>query len=306
MPGPPDDQGDHDQRYDEEGADPTDAFALVGNEVRAEIIRALGDARVEQRYPPVLSFSELRSRAASGCDSSRFNYHLQQLVGHYVERVDEGYRMRSAGRVLYQTIRAGTFDRRESARTVDAGFDCYHCGAAVRTTVDEGTVRVRCPDCEYVYAISGAPPGATEDGEVSLEQVATYYHHKHLAFARGVCPTCGDEPGVELVPVDGLPFADPDRQELYVYRACETCGDQRHLSLGTALLPDPNLRDFCRAHGVDVLATPLWELEFAATDRSVDVRSTDPWEVALTVAYGDDALELVVDGELTVLERHGG
>lgn len=281
-----------------------DVFGLVGNEVRAEIIRTFGDARVEQRYPPVLTFSELRSRTDTGIDSSRFNYHLQQLVGHYVERVEDGYRMRSPGRTLYQTIRAGTFSGPESARIGDAGFECYYCGATVEASIEDGDIVVRCPDCEYTYAIAGAPPGAIEDGSVDVDQVAAAYHHRHLAFARGVCVTCGNEPDAELVRPGTLPFADPERQELYVYRSCRNCGDQRHLSLGTALLPDPDVVGFCRDHGVDVLSTPLWELEFAATDRSVTVRSTDPWEAALEIAYGDDRLELVVDGDLAIVERN--
>jgi hypothetical protein len=48
---------------EEHATDPEDVFGLVGNAIRIEILRALGDARVEGRFPPVLSFSDLRSRA---------------------------------------------------------------------------------------------------------------------------------------------------------------------------------------------------------------------------------------------------
>ncbi|MFT4884948.1 MAG: hypothetical protein ACI8U4_002466, partial [Natronomonas sp.] len=54
----------------------SDAFGLVGNEIRTDILRALGDARVEQGYKPVLSFSELRDRTETDVGSSKFNYHL--------------------------------------------------------------------------------------------------------------------------------------------------------------------------------------------------------------------------------------
>jgi hypothetical protein len=211
--------------------------------------------------------------------------------------------MRAEGRELYQTLRAGTFESHESTLTVDADFDCYYCGTGAEATVDEGTVTVECPDCEYLYAIAGAPPGAIENETVSLEQVAAFYHHRHLGFARGVCVTCGTEPTTERVSPDDVPFADAERQVLYVYRGCENCGDQRHLSLGTYLLSDPHLRAFCADHGVDVLETPLWELAFAATDRHVTLRSTDPWEAVLTVTYGDETLEIVVDEDLSVIER---
>lgn len=281
----------------------SDAFRLVGSEIRTDILRALGDARVEKGHKPVLSFSELRDRTETDVGSSKFNYHLQELVGQYVERVEDGYQMRAEGRELYQTLRAGTFESHESTLTVDADFDCYYCGTGVEAMVDEGTVTVECPGCDYLYGIAGAPPGAIEGDTVALEQVGAFYHHRHLGFARGVCVTCGTEPTTERVSPADVPFADGDRQELYVYRSCENCGDQRHLSLGTYLLSDPHLRAFCADHGVDVLSTPLWELEFAATDRHVTVYPTDPWDATLTVTYDDETLEIVVDEDLSVIER---
>lgn len=286
-----------------DGESSVDAFALVGNEIRAEIVRTLGDARVDRGTAPTLSFSELRSRTDTDVGSSRFNYHLKQLLGRYVESVEDGYRMRAEGRALYGTLRAGTFDETEAVHDVDAGFDCHYCGAGVTATVEQSIVTVACPDCAYTYGHSGAAPGAVEDESVALDQVAAFYHHRHLAFARGVCVTCGNDLDTELLDAETAPFADADRRVLSVYRSCDHCGDQRHLTLGTALLPDPELVAFCHEHGVDALATPLWELPFAATDRGVIVRSSDPWEVALVVEFGDDALELVADGDLTVVER---
>lgn len=280
-----------------------DAFALVGDEIRAEIIRTLGDARVEELSRPVLSFSELRSRADVDADSSRFNYHLQKLVGHFVERTDEGYRMRPEGRELYQTLRAGTFDRRASPSSVEVGLDCYYCGAAVEATFEDGIATVRCPDCEYLYDTAATPP-AVSDGESALAAVSEFNHHEHLAFARGVCSNCANALDTRFVEPSAVPFPGADRHEVYVYRSCGHCGDQRFLSVGEALLADTGLVSFCHERGLDVLSTPLWELEFAATDRSVTVRSTDPWEVALRVSLEGDTLELVVDGELTVVERN--
>lgn len=280
-----------------------DAFALVGDEIRAEIVRTLGDARVAERSRPVLSFSELRSRTGVEVDSSRFNYHLQKLVGHFVERTDEGYRMRPEGRELYQTLRAGTFDRRASPRSVEVGLDCYYCGAAVEATFEDGVATVRCPECEYLYDTAATPP-AVDDEAAALASVSLFTHHEHLAFARGVCSNCANALDAQFVPPAEVPFPGADRHEVYVYRPCDHCGDQRFLSVGEALLADTGLVSFCYERGLDVLSTPLWELEFAATDRYVTVRSTDPWEVALRVSLAGDALELVVDEDLTVVERN--
>jgi hypothetical protein len=281
---------------------PEDAFALVGNEIRAGILRTLGDARVEAGARPVLSFSELRKRTEVDVASSQFNYHLQQLVGRFVERTEEGYRMRPGGRRIYQTLRAGAFEPRDSDAVVDAGMDCHYCSGSVVAAFESGVVRIRCPDCEFLYDVGGTPP-AVEDAAEALESVAARIHHQHLAFARGVCDTCGNEVGTRFVDPGGLPFSGAERHDVYVLRQCDNCGDQRYLSVGEVLLSDPELVAFCHRRGLDVLSTPLWEMEFAATDRSVTVRDRDPWAVALEVSMDGDTLELVVDDDLDVVER---
>jgi hypothetical protein len=292
-----------DESQSDDGDSPVDAFAIVGNDIRAAIIRALGDARVERGVPPVLSFSELRSRTDADVGSSQFNYHLKQLLGRYVESLADGYQMRAEGRRLYGMIRAGTFEESDAVRGIDAGFACHYCGADVTATVEKSMVSVECPACAYTYGYSGAPPGAVAGESAALDRVAAFYHHRHLAFARGVCVTCGSELDTELLDAETAPYADADRRALSVYRSCAHCGDQRHLTLGTALLLDPDVVSFCHECGVDVFSTPLWELEFAATDRGVTVQSTDPWMVSLTIEFDGDALTLLVDGDLNVVER---
>lgn len=283
---------------------PENPFTLVGNEIRAEIVRTFGDAHVQEGSRPVLSFSELHSRVDVDVRSSQFNYHLQKLVGHFLEQTEDGYQLRPEGQLLYKTLVAGTFDRRSSLSSVDAGVDCYYCTTSVKATFDDGLVRIQCPGCEYLYDIATVPPGVVEDETVDLSQVSQYNHHKHLAFARGVCPTCGNALITELVSPDETPFLGGERHKVQVYRSCDHCGAQRYLSVGESLLTDHELISFCHEHGVDVLATPLWELEFAATDRTVTVHSTDPWEVALEVSFNDDTLELVVSEDLSVVERN--
>jgi hypothetical protein len=54
---------------------------------------------------------------------------------------------------------------------------------------------------------------------------------------------------------------------------------------------------------VDVTDTPIWELEFAATDRYTTVASRDPWRVTVAVGFADETLELVVDESVEVVER---
>ena len=78
-----------------ESYDPAAAFALLGDATRLRILRELWEA---QRDAPDegVPFEALRERAGVD-DSGRFNYHLGKLTGRFVERGDDGYRLRFAG-----------------------------------------------------------------------------------------------------------------------------------------------------------------------------------------------------------------
>lgn len=278
---------------------PQEAFALVGNEIRAEILRVLGEDPHS-----VHSFSELHSNVAVDSDSGQFNYHLRQLVGHFVDRCDNGYQLRPEGITLYRTIVAGTFTRRASLAPFDAGFGCYFCGTAVEATYDDGKFVVQCPDCDHVYLHDMAPPSLADDEQALLSRVDQYSRHDTLAVARGVCPICVGGIERQFISAAEGPFHSGEDLDVFVYLSCNHCGAGHYLSVGTALLKDPGLISFCYERGLDVTTTPVWELEFASTDRYTTVRSTAPWEVALELTLDDDTLELVVDENLNVIERN--
>ncbi|WP_232702514.1 DUF7351 domain-containing protein [Halobacterium wangiae] len=316
---------------------PEAALGLLGNDVRAEILWALSEARGEDG-PPALSFSELRERVAErreararaardpdppeSLDSSQFNYHLQQLVGHFVERRGEdgtaesqlvpamagdhgdGYALRPEGTTLTRTVRSMTFTDEATRDSLDVGLDCYFCETAVETAYGNGICKVQCPDCEYLYDYNLTPPGVVADSDAkTLSRVARYNRHVRLAFADGVCPYCASDVGHSFKDPAETGYPGRDRRTVLLHRQCGHCGNMDNLTLGEFLLGDPELVAFCHEHGVDVRSTPIWDLAFAATDQSVTVRSRDPWELALEVRLDGDTLELVVDDELSVVER---
>ncbi|WP_158058285.1 winged helix-turn-helix domain-containing protein [Halorussus halophilus] len=279
-------------------AAPQEAFALIGNEVRAEIVRALG---AEQSGHVVLPFSELRSRVATDVNSSKFNYHLQELVGQFVTKTEEGYKLRPEGLSLYRTIAAGSFTREASLAPFEVGLDCYFCDAPVEATYDDGQFLIRCSDCGHRYCHTMVPPSVVDDQQELLTRVANYTRYETLAVAGGVCPTCLNGVGTEFIPAGESPHHAGDQLDVLARRSCDHCGETHFMSLGVALLDHPELVTFCHERGLDVATTPIWDLEFASTDRSVTVRSRDPWEVALTLSLDGDRLELVVDGDLSVV-----
>ncbi|WP_164471844.1 winged helix-turn-helix domain-containing protein [Halosimplex salinum] len=283
-----------------DGADPEDAFALVGNETRAAILRALGETPHEG-----VSFSDLRERVDPDIDSGQFNYHLSQLTGQFVDDDDEGYTLRAEGLALYRLIRAGTVNRRASVEPFEVGLDCYFCDAPVEGEYEDGTFELRCPDCEHMYSHAQFPPSTVETGDTSdlLDRVDQYNRHKMLAYARDVCPICVSPLDTEFVPGEDVWSEGSERFDVFVSTDCEHCGASHYMSVGLAVLYHPAVVAFFHDHGVDVTSVPHWELEWAMTDEYLTVRSTDPWEVALSVPAGDETLELVVDEELTVGAR---
>ena len=282
------------------------AFALVGNEIRADIVRTLGDARGQAGSRPILSFSELHDRVDVDVVSSQFNYHLQQLVGNFVDQTEDGYRLHPVGSTLYRTIRAGTFTGSASFGPVDVGIDCYHCGTRVEGVYDEGMFTVQCRGCETLYDLLLVPPETLDpaDEDELLARLDQYARHERLAFSRGVCPVCVNALDTEFMDGDESPFAEFNDHDVVVHQSCSHCGKQSHVTVGEALLNDPGLVSFHWERGVDPTTIPIWHLEFAMTDAHTTVRSRDPWEVALEIRVGGDSLELVVDGELNVLERN--
>jgi DNA-binding transcriptional ArsR family regulator len=288
------------------GSDPNEVFALVGNETRAAIVRALGQAGGRDAARVTLSFSELRERVDVDVRSSQFNYHLQQLIGSFVEHVEDGYRLHRVGMTLYRTIVAGTFTRQELLDPIEVGVDCYFCESAIEATYEDAQFVVQCSGCDHAYIRMLVPPSAvgTEDEGELLARVDQFNRRDLLAYSRGVCSMCAHALDTQLMPAADAPMTGSAELDVFVHRPCDHCGAQPHVTLGLAFLYDPDVVSFFRERGLDVTATPVWELEFAMTDHYTTVHSTDPWEVALELTRDGDTLELVVDGDLNVVERN--
>jgi hypothetical protein len=280
-----------------------EAFAILGNEYRAEIVRTLGAAQGTDGPRPTMAFSDLYSAADVDVATSQFNYHLQQLVGPFVEKTPDGYRLRHQGVRLYRTILAGTYTRQTSMEEFGVGVECYYCGGAVVAAYADRRFTIRCSACDYEYSDTTAPPSIVEgDREALLGRMDQYLRQRIMAFSKGVCPVCANGPRTEILPAADLAVSGAEELDVFVHQSCDHCGAQQYMSVGLSLLYDATLVAFFAERGVDVTTTPIWELEFAMTDRFVEIRSTDPWELALCVEAAGDELELVVDDTLTVLD----
>ena len=84
-----------------------EAFKLLGDETRLAILLALWEAYDPHAKDNSVSFSTLYDRVSIR-DSGTFTYHLDKLVGHFVEETDDGYRLRNSGLTIVRAIIAGT------------------------------------------------------------------------------------------------------------------------------------------------------------------------------------------------------
>ena len=115
-----------------------DAFALLGNETRIQILKAVWRrTRSEgiERDGPV-SFSALQA-AVGAPDSGNFSYHLDQLVGPFIARVDGGYVIRRAGSHIVRAILAGSVTEEASFGPVVVDETCYRCDSPIAVSYDD-------------------------------------------------------------------------------------------------------------------------------------------------------------------------
>lgn len=91
---------------EDSGLPPDEAFAVLGDESRIDILKSLGEANDQ------LSFSELYERVDTP-DSGQFSYHLDKLLGHFVRKTDDGY---APGKRAFALSRPSSRERSPSRR----------------------------------------------------------------------------------------------------------------------------------------------------------------------------------------------
>ena len=291
-----------------EGVNSTDdavaSFAILGNEIRARILATLSAVRGPDDPPPVLSFSQLRDAVDIDVNSSKFNYHLQQLVGHYVERTGDGYRMRPAGMLLSRTIRAGTITEDLSVPTIEIGVDCYRCAGAIVADASFGEFWIECPDCDHFYDMVMAPPATVDPADEAglLTRLDRYNRHLRGAFSMGICPICMNDADVAIHRVSAYPYDAADLLERHVHWWCDRCGHRLFATPGMVAIDHPTVVTFFESRGEAITERTVWEYAFAMTDRATTVRSTEPLRLEMTLECGGDVLVVVLDESATVVE----
>ncbi len=290
-----------------------DAFALLGNETRIQILKAVWRrTRSEgiERNGPV-SFSTLQA-AVGAPDSGNFSYHLDQLVGPFIARVDGGYVIRRAGSHIVRAILAGSVTEEASFGPVVVDETCYRCDSPIAVSYDDDRLYTRCTECDgAVDADGGAitalpmPPaglaGRTPEGLVRSTCISYF---AELGMLRAdVCPVCAGRIDLDLevctehaVPEDGLCSTCRTEPGTIGEAVCRTCRLYRVFVPMFAAHSHPAIAETLAARGYNPAAPgyrELCEMLRWPVEPSAD-------SVAYTVPTPDGERTVRIDGTLLV------
>lgn len=319
------------------GPHTTEAFKLLGHETRLAILLALWEAYDPYADDTTVSFSTLYERVGVR-DSGNFSYHLDKLLGHYVEEVAGGYRLRPAGRKIIRAVIAGSgLDDRRLPRS-EIPRSCYHCGGDVELIYEHERLYQICSECEGNIGPSSTeraprgtlvvydgfnPAGLTDRsaGDVFVAGTIEYIHSVKLLI-RGVCPECSgrieeslriceshDAPSGDLCPTCGTSIRGGANEARVTY-VCSICKYNASYPAWVAVFDHPEIMSFYYDHGVGTsfgLDDPeecgrLWD----RFKKDQVLASIDPIRIRVIVAFGEDELHLTINGDLDVIDvnRH--
>lgn len=285
----------------------SDAFALLGNAIRLDVLRALAAAEREHgddAGPYDVSFAALYD-VVDVDSSSAFAYHLDKLEGVFVEHTDHGYRLSDRGQRVVRAILAGTYTDRAEFGPVSLDGYCPHCGATtLRATHEADRLTISCSECERRLVseeLTASQVADRTDDEV-LASVATRIRADLDQSIDGVCGACGGRVDVQMENVETTSATDTGRSETRpMFRGdCRSCHRRVNAPIECCLFYHPVVQGFYWEHGVALREEPLWE--------SLRRLDGDEWQVIATatgydctVTLADDSLHLAVSPSLTIV-----
>lgn len=296
---------------------PDEAFAQLGNETRISILEALWERHEPYGLDTALSFSDLYDRVDAS-DTGNFNYHLDQLLGHFVRQTAEGYELAAPGVRIVNAITAGAPTTNPTIDEVPIDELCMRCGAAVHLTYDDGDTWIRCTDCDGFWPLGNGellvfelPPRGFENRSATeaLDATIKYTINRINSMLDGVCPDCGDTINVGLELCHDHDSADGRCQacsraslgELWLF--CHSC---QNAHVTPSFLPvhrHPALVAFYHKHGIDHYHNS-WADVRRGFEWDESLLGTDPDEYRVTVTHDGDkrAFRLDDSGSVVAVE----
>jgi hypothetical protein len=299
---------------------PDEAFSVLGDQARLGILRALAAA------DGPLAYAEL-SDAVEYDDSSNFSYQLDKLVGHFVRKTDDGYRLYDAGRRVVEAVVSGAVTDTPVVEPTETEKQCPFCGAPVAVGFQHGRVEQSCTECPGLLRFAGSdgrrfteygslgffllPPAGVQgrSPQEMLEAAWTWRHADFLTDSAGVCSRCSARLGTS---VDVCENHDADagvcdecerRYALMFDLYCPNCDYDPNSIAPGILLANTELLAFLTTRGINPFAPEsLNRASRALAQYDEEVVSTDPLEARLTFTADGDSITLTLDEDLSVVE----
>jgi len=293
---------------------PEEAFTVLGNRARLEILQTLGEA--DER----VAYSELFERMEYD-DPGNFSYHLDKLVGHFVAKTDTGYVLRRPGERVIEAVLSGAVTTDPIRELTQTDKPCPFCSAPIEVGYEHERVTMHCPECSGLLGreeseddrfseqgnlgIRPLPPaGVRGRTPEKIHRVSEIWASTTMqAISRGVCPRCSGtvERAVQVCEFhdasDGLCDRCGLRLAATASAVCTDCIFEMEAPVAGHLSVHPETMAFMIDHGIDPVA-PEGFLPFAAVDE--EVRSRQPFEAQYTFTADGERLTLTVDGDLVV------
>jgi DNA-binding transcriptional ArsR family regulator len=301
---------------DNESPTPDEAFSMLGNETRMRIVQELGEADRS------LSFTDLRDRVGVR-QGAQFNYHLDKLVGHFVEKTDGGYTLREPGRRVIQSVLSGAVTEDPVLEPTEVDLPCRHCGGPLEVSYSRGKLRLSCTACVGDFDGSTLREGEGEGVSANLANMwftpagvqgrtapdalrtaSTTNHLDAMALSSDICPRCSARVEYSVSACEshdangGLCEACDSRLAVWFHFRCTNCIYEKTCSAGMAFLDVPELLVFVGEHGLNTSSRAIeWGWDFEE-----EVASVDPFEGRFTFTIEGDSITLTVDDTLSVVD----
>ncbi|MFC6723118.1 ArsR family transcriptional regulator [Halobium palmae] len=272
---------------DESSTDPADAFGALSDPLRVDILRALGDYHHETEFEKTIGFADLRRRVGTE-DPGRFRYHLTQLRGNFVEKVNDGYRLTFAGAKIVAAILMGTYTHSITKDPTELDSDCFVCDDPAVATYENGNCVVSCANDHPLFSWQVPPTAAADATLPEIVDVAGLLARQGMERTLdGYCPECYHSIESEVT---------TEPTESPVFRAqCESCGARLIGPVGYCLLVDPRVAAFYRRHGRNLHEYYIWDLPFIQDEDRYTLIEETPARLEIDVSVADETLTAVVD-----------
>lgn len=288
-------------------------FALLSDESRVDILRAVAIAQNEEELPgdgeTALSFSDIYERVDVD-NTPKLSYHLGELAGTFLRKHENGYSFTHTGEQMVRFILAENYRPPSEFEPIETDGTCLYCGeSALEATLREQYFIVSCSACDSPIAGYTVTPAQTRahDGADLVASLTRKQATDYGLVQRGICPECSGHVETDVIDVAELPRADSVPFSLYARQECQQClrvygGPLTHtVAYHTASVA------FHWDHGVDATGTGMWEFNhhLLAGDWTAERRESDPVAYEVVLRRGDDALRAFLDesARITRTER---